>query len=299
MTSAMIEPTPNITAATAGDTSAPSVEPLTALIARAADHLASAKSAAELLEAQDMAGFAYDAAKRVGRLARMKRAHDTLIRAASRAQAHALLIEIGAKVRLADEYDRAQQQGEVAKDGRPKTVPEGNGFGASTAQALGLSRKQVHEGRALRDAEATSPGIFRRTLQERLDRGEAPTKAVVRRVAEQFRQRLPTEKEKVSGDAGDGPKHGSKKPEWVDAAADRAEQTRRERAATLARRKKAEIRTEQQATVAAERKAAAEFARVLFGERSPSERRCVLTLWVTARSEIIQHLDEAAILVKV
>jgi hypothetical protein len=46
-----------------------------------------------------------------------KDAHDTLIAAAHRAQADALEIEAGAKRRLADEYDDAQERGEVAKLG--------------------------------------------------------------------------------------------------------------------------------------------------------------------------------------
>ncbi|MGO7570314.1 hypothetical protein ACC738_22570 [Rhizobium ruizarguesonis] len=47
--------------------------------------------------------------------------------------------------RLADEYDAAQERGEVAKDGRSKTVPDGNGI--PSAADVGLSRKDVHEAR--------------------------------------------------------------------------------------------------------------------------------------------------------
>ena len=94
---------------------------LTALIDRASAALAGARSAAEILEARDMASVAYDAAKKAARLGNAKRAHDELISAAYRAQADALEIEAQAKRRLADEYDAAQERGEVAT-GRPKSI---------------------------------------------------------------------------------------------------------------------------------------------------------------------------------
>ena len=60
-----------------------------------------------------MARVAYDAAKTAGRMARAKQAHDDVIGAVYRAQADALLIEARAKMRLADEYDAAQERGAV------------------------------------------------------------------------------------------------------------------------------------------------------------------------------------------
>ncbi len=47
----------------------------------------------------------------------------------------------------------AQERGEVGQEGRPKTVPDENGFKATTAD-IGLTRKQVHEARRIRDAES-------------------------------------------------------------------------------------------------------------------------------------------------
>ena len=70
------------------------------LIDRAASMLSGAKTAAEVLEARDVAGLAYDVAKRAARLQRAKSAHDDLVAAAHRAQAHALEIEACAKRRL-------------------------------------------------------------------------------------------------------------------------------------------------------------------------------------------------------
>jgi hypothetical protein len=76
-----------------------------------------ARTAAEVLEARDMASVAYDAAKRGARVAQAKGAHDSLIAAAHRLQADALEIEAGAKRRLADEYDAAQARGGCRRTG--------------------------------------------------------------------------------------------------------------------------------------------------------------------------------------
>lgn len=151
---------------------------LPALIDRAAAALTNARSSAEILEAREIAGTAYDAAKKAARLSKAKGAHDALIAAAHRAQADALDIEAGAKRRLADEYDAAQERGEARSRGgdRISKLPDGK-FGPSD---VGLNDKQLHEARIIRDAEASEPGIVRRALNERLERGEEPTRAALR-----------------------------------------------------------------------------------------------------------------------
>ena len=162
---------------------------LPALIDRAARMLAEARTAAEVLEARDDASLAYDAAKRASRFQRAKAAHDELIAATHRAQADALEIEALAKRRLADEYDAAQERGEVigAHDGARKRVGDDNAI--ATASELGLRRDQIHDARLIRDAEAADPGLVRRTLDARLARGEEPTRAALRRAAEEKLQR--------------------------------------------------------------------------------------------------------------
>jgi len=153
---------------------------LPAIIDRAVSTLANAKTAAEVLEARDVASLAYDVAKRTARLAKAKNAHDSLIADAYRTQAHALEIEARAKRRLADEYDAAQVRGEAAKIGdNLPSVPSGNS--KPTAADLGLSRKTIHEARAIRDAEDVDPGIVKRTLDEAIAAGEEPTRARIRR----------------------------------------------------------------------------------------------------------------------
>ena len=154
------------------------VSDLPGLIDRAASMLAGAKSAAEVLEAREYAGLAYDAAKRASRLSRAKSAHDDLIAAAHRAQADALEIEAAAKRRLADEYDAAQARGEVAGLGTNQHREEG----VVVSNTLGLRRDQIHDARLIRDAEQADPGIVRRTLNERLERGEEPNRAALRKM---------------------------------------------------------------------------------------------------------------------
>ena len=163
-------------------------ENLPGLIDRAATMLASAKTAAEVLEAREAAGLAYDVAKRAARLSRAKSAHDDLIAAAHRAQADALEIEAAAKRRLADEYDAAQARGDVHRHGGqlPRDVVETN---IPSLTDLGLRRDQIHDARLIRDAEEADPGIVRRTLDQKLERGEEPTRSAVRRAAEDRLQR--------------------------------------------------------------------------------------------------------------
>lgn len=158
-------------------------ENLPALIDRASHALSSAKTSAEVLEARDAASVAYDAAKSAGRMARAKKAHDDVLSAVYRAQADALLIEARAKVRLADEYDAAQERGDVAVAGDNQVVPDGNDRKA-TASDIGITRKQIHDARKLRDAEADNPGKTERALVAMVERGEEPTKAKLRREIE-------------------------------------------------------------------------------------------------------------------
>lgn len=157
---------------------------LPALIDRAAQALSNARSSAEILEARDMAGMIYDAAKKAARLASAKGAFNTVVAAAHRAQADALEIEASAKRRLADEYDEAQERGEVQSAGGKR----GNQFGiipaennAPKLQELGFTAKALHEARIIRDAEEAEPGIVKRALEEALEKGEEPTRAKVKR----------------------------------------------------------------------------------------------------------------------
>ena len=121
---------------------------LPALVDRAANCLASARTSAEILEARDRASIAYDMAKGAARIATAKQAHDDVLKKVYRAQADALLIEAQAKIRLADEYDAAQERGEVGKSGaRTDLVPVGNEVTPSAAYTRVSHAKQIHDAR--------------------------------------------------------------------------------------------------------------------------------------------------------
>lgn len=153
-------------------------ESLPTLIDRASAALASARTSAEVLEARDLSRVAYDAAKSAARMMKAKRAHDSLIADVHRAQANALAIRARAEMRLAEEYDDAQDRGEVAKRGWESGVDKHN---TTTAADLGIRRDEIHEARRFRDAEAAEPGLIARAIDAMIERGEEPTRAALRR----------------------------------------------------------------------------------------------------------------------
>lgn len=182
--------------------------PLPTLIDRAAGALSAAKDSAEVLEARDMARVAYDAAKSASRMARAKKAHESVMSAVYRAQADALLIEARAKMRLADEYDAAQERGEVAKLG--DNLPSVDKHNAKpTAADVGLRRDEIHEARKLRDAEKADPGKTERALAEMVASGEDPTKAKLRRAV--FEESTETPQDASGPDQPRDPKEKERK----------------------------------------------------------------------------------------
>ncbi|PHP68201.1 SAM-dependent methyltransferase [Zhengella mangrovi] len=130
----------------------------------------------DLIAAKLIAGVAYDQAKTAAQYAERFGAAEMLVRKAHQLQGDALLIETRAKIRLADEYDAAQADGKASK-GRPKNLPEGKTF---TVEEAGLTHKEIHEARKLRDAERKTPGIAERAIAARLAQGLEPTKANLR-----------------------------------------------------------------------------------------------------------------------
>jgi len=149
---------------------------LPALIDKATRALENARSSAEVLEARDMARVAYDAAKSAGRIARAKQAHDSIVVEVHRSQAHALAIRARAEMRLAEEYDAAQERGDVPKQGSHVA-----GENMMATADLGIRRDEIHEARKMRDAEIQSPGIISRTIEGMVERGEEPTRAALRK----------------------------------------------------------------------------------------------------------------------
>lgn len=65
-------------------------------------------------------------------------------------------IETRSKMLLADEYDAAQERGEVKRPNNEKTT---SALEAVSAADIGLTHKDIHEARQFRDAERNEPGI--------------------------------------------------------------------------------------------------------------------------------------------
>ncbi len=85
-------------------------------------------------------------------------------------QADALRIISRAQIRLADEYDAAQERGEVARHGQKRSdISNGN-----ISTDIGITSAEVHEARQIRDAERASPGIVDRRIDEMLADGNRP-----------------------------------------------------------------------------------------------------------------------------
>lgn len=157
-------------------------ETLPVLIDKATSALDNARSSAEVLEARDMARAAYDAAKSAGRMFKVKQAHGNLMADVHRAQAHALAIRVRAEMRLAEEYDAAQDRGEVARGSvRTDIVVSSNDVRPVTAADLGIRRDEIHEARKMRNAERESPGLIQRAIDGMLERGEEPTTTGLRK----------------------------------------------------------------------------------------------------------------------
>jgi len=142
---------------------------LLSLLRGASSAIANAVTFAEILEAKDKASIVKDAAKRAASIAR---AHGGMVSLSYRLKADALAIEHQAACRLADEYDAAQERGEIKSNGgaRNFTVPNENSELPNAAD-IGLSRKTVFEARQIRDAEKADPGIIQRTLARLLRPG--------------------------------------------------------------------------------------------------------------------------------
>ncbi|MET4514340.1 hypothetical protein [Bradyrhizobium sp. I1.7.5] len=95
---------------------------------------------------------------------RFKFAYDDVMSAVYRSQANALMIEAQAERRLADEYDAAQARGEI---GRPGAHISGGKMRASEV----ATPLELHEARAIRDAELADPGIVQRTVEAAVAEG--------------------------------------------------------------------------------------------------------------------------------
>jgi hypothetical protein len=154
------------------------LEPLPKLIDQAAAALASARTSAHVLEAKEQAAAIYDAAARI---TRKKQAHDDVMSMALRLQGQALKIEARAKERLADEYDAAQDRGEVGQAGQRTDLVNHDYEVKPVAADVFGSREALKEARRIRDAERADPGAIERCIEARVAEGKAPTRAALKR----------------------------------------------------------------------------------------------------------------------
>ncbi len=129
----------------------------------------------DLIAARLLAAGVYDQAKAAAGYAERFKAGERLVGKARQLQGDALLIESRAKIRIADDVDVAQAAGAIARAGRAN-IPDGNNIPATLAD-IGLTAKDVHEARKLRDAEKRMPGIVERAIAARLAAGLEPSRA--------------------------------------------------------------------------------------------------------------------------
>lgn len=143
----------------------PEITRLPALIDRATQRLADARTSAEVLEAKHIAEAALHYAR--------------ITKAANETHADCLRIIIRAETRIAIEIDEGQARGDVATRGNP------NVRGADNSEVqlddLGVSRQRLSEWRETRDAGA---GVVEDAIRSALADGRAPTKADVKRAVD-------------------------------------------------------------------------------------------------------------------
>lgn len=140
---------------------------LPALIDRARQRLADARTSAEVLEAKAVAEAALHYAR--------------LTKAANETHADCLRMIVRAEVRMADEIDAGQERGEVAKPNQPVSQYVQTADIPATLDELGVTRQRLAEWRDVRDA---GERVIEQAINSALAEGRAPTKSDVRRAVE-------------------------------------------------------------------------------------------------------------------
>ncbi|WP_137136579.1 hypothetical protein [Rhizobium sp. FKY42] len=129
--------------------------------------------AGDLQAAKQLADLVYSSIKPLSEAAARLNMAEALA-ACYRIQGDALELVSRSEIRIADEWDRLAAEGKVAR-GRPKkSVGDDN---ALTALSIGLRRDQIHAARKLRDRETLEPGFIRRSIDNLIAQGLAPSKS--------------------------------------------------------------------------------------------------------------------------
>ena len=122
-------------------------------------------------------------------------------KAANDSHADCLRIITRAEIRMANEIDRAQERGEVARAGGDRDnsiVQTSDNRNESTLSDIGLDRRRVAEWRETRDA---GEGVVEAAISGALAEGRAPTKSDIRN--------------HVRGTFGTGENEWYTPPEWL------------------------------------------------------------------------------------
>lgn len=155
---------------------------LIAVVGRAQAQLATVDSFAQAEVGRLQARAAKYQAREAARLLRAIRASDEAVAAALALRGDAMRIEAKFWLLVVQEYDAAQERGEVATASvRTDIVSRDNDVRPSTAADLGLTRLAIHKARRMRDAEARYPGVVDEAIALMLAGGEEPTDAGVER----------------------------------------------------------------------------------------------------------------------
>ncbi len=148
-------------------------ESLPALMERAGNRLLGARNSAELLEAKALAEAALHYAK--------------VTKAANETHGDCLRIITRAEMRMANEIDRGQANGEVRDAGQPSIArPSGNSL-----SDLGVSSQRVSEWRDVRDAGTQ---VVENAISRALSEGRAPTKSEILNAAKEIKAERAVEK---------------------------------------------------------------------------------------------------------
>jgi hypothetical protein len=140
---------------------------LPAILTRASARLLSARDSAEVLEAKNMAEAALHYAK--------------VTKAANETHADCLRIITRAEMRMANEIDKGQATGGVARAGNPNARTSGNSENRAKLEDLGVTSQRVAEWRKIRDAGEIK---VESAISTALSQGRAPTKRDIRRVVD-------------------------------------------------------------------------------------------------------------------
>jgi hypothetical protein len=139
----------------------------TRMIGRAMQALDNARTLADTVRAMKLAQAAKELAK--------------IANAANAARGDCLRIEVLAQIRIVEEYDAAQQRGEVAGEGgdhRSITALSADSDRLPTLEDLDLDRRRMSE---WRDMARAGEDAALQVISDALDHGREPTKAAVRR----------------------------------------------------------------------------------------------------------------------